>query len=910
MKFYNFILVFATLTIISFAILPIKSQNIFTYEDIPSVNASDSTPTIFKLVSYDDNTIVVHIIRPDLSYPIEKGILWVDKYLSLRTIYPNGSVVPVDIKLDIQDFNYCILDINGSQASPIRIYPIRSNFLIVTYAETTNLTDPLSYTDWAMVVDLNGNIYSKISFGPSFVDVATNQWYPDRAKIFANFDPDKGFIRYTPVTGSTNTIWQQYIVTEAGEINLLAQDNIPFKNNLSLLSNVIPMVDSKYAIVFANSTDVDTIDSPLTSRGGVYIIILDYSLAIKREPAVLYQTQIQGIKFINIDCSVSYVGIGQTCIVTSESTIRAEKKLYLKIDFLSSGTVINVLPLMNDIQTNPLIDQYNIASLPYGGYLLSGLGTSDGQNIVAGYLLGDNGESFPWNLPINTVTNFIGASKVLRNNTYVLAQLGEKPNWSLVTTELKKFELERDHGYDNFHIDTTSPVLDEKIALDIESLKIIYYNEVDLSVGLIKIFHENGNLRQIIPGTNDTFVTQNVDGNLTTVNIKLLNCTLNQPGSRYYVSIENNFVKSRVYQEPLYGVKDHVWTFTTPQIEEEFSESVNGQVRLTANGTVYFESLNERERKIFTTKLTEELADAIPVSHKRVTTNERIETDALAPQKQIFLSININQDETRKERTVKFAIRDLDNLIKNKFITVIASGEASKYLDDSYGYHRLPDPLFTHGLLGAFAVGLMISGVFFFAKDKLPGVKDTTIFLFKFCVAISDIGLDWVFIITKAKNVGLFIPSLVILIGSFNVSLVLALRIIDKELRDIEQAEKAKNESVQEENSSVQADNFKVWFNKNNIFVNVFTILAGTDLDILTLLDSKVKFGGFVEFNANFSKKTVQRIVKYSCINIILENIPQLVIQSDILRYYTFIKAFDENGDENSAHAYAKDPSF
>ncbi|CAG8742738.1 5646_t:CDS:2, partial [Funneliformis mosseae] len=170
---------------------------------IPSVNVSDSTQTIFNIVSYDDNTIVIHIIRPDSTYPIENGILWVDKYLSLRTIYPDGSVVPVDIKLDIQDFNFCILDINGNQASPIRIYPIRSNFLIVTYAETTNLTDPLSYTDCAMVVDLNGNIYSNITFGPSFVDVATNRWIPDRANIIANFDPDKKFTRFTPLTSST-----------------------------------------------------------------------------------------------------------------------------------------------------------------------------------------------------------------------------------------------------------------------------------------------------------------------------------------------------------------------------------------------------------------------------------------------------------------------------------------------------------------------------------------------------------------------------------------------------------------------------------------------------------------------------------------------------------------------------------
>ena len=95
------------------------------------------------------------------------------------------------------------------------------------------------------------------------------------------------------------------------------------------------------------------------------------------------------------------------------------------------------------------------------------------------------------------------------------------------------------------------------------SITIKYYDEVDLSDGLIRIFHQDGNLRQTIQGLNKDFVTQNVDVDLNTVNIKLLKSTLNQPNSMYYVSIENNFVKSRIYQEPLYGVKEHVWAFNT-----------------------------------------------------------------------------------------------------------------------------------------------------------------------------------------------------------------------------------------------------------------------------------------------------------------------------------------------------------
>ncbi|CAG8457669.1 3629_t:CDS:10 [Funneliformis mosseae] len=782
--------------------------------------------------------MVVHIIRPDLSVPEEVGKLCVDKYLSIRTIYPNGNVVPVDIKLDIQDFNYCILDNNIGMLNPIQIFPIRKNFLLVTYTNAIDESDPFSYTDRAMIIDLYGNIYSNITFGSSFVDVATNQWQP-REGIFINFDPDKGFFRFTP-TMHTDTIWQQY-------------------DNLSLISTVVSMVDGRYAIVFANSTDTTaSLENPFIPRGGVYIYILDIHKT-KREPAVLYQTPISGLKFVGIDCGASYVGFGQTCIVAGVFTIRSvNKKIHLKIDFLSSGTVINVLPLIDNIQRNPLIEEYFIEALRYGGYLLKGIGTDDsGGSFIEGYILNGEGIVYSWDLPMPTVINPLGIAQILRNNTIVISQPIEKPYWTLITTTLYKFEQAKDHGYENFHIEATTPNINDIIAPDTKSLTITYNNNVDFSVGRIKIFHENGNLRQIIIGNNEAFINQTEDGNLTTVYVKLIESTLNQPDSKYYVLIENNFVKNRVYQEPLYGIKENVWYFNTTRIEEEFSESANGQVRLNEVGTEYFKSLNENDRKTFFEKLSRELADAIPISHERVTTNERNETDASTPNNQIFLPIKILKDKisTRKERTVKFAIQDLDHLIRNKFITVIGSGETSQYLDEIYGYKQLPNQWqsFGPGLLGAFAAVLVLA-LLFMAKNTA---------IFQFGLAVSDIVLDWLFIFTKSKNVKLFIPSLVILLVSFFVSLILAFRIISKELR----------------NDNEQATKFRKWLNENSKIVNVFNILAGTDLEILNVLDSKIIIFGIDKFNAGYSDETVYRIAYYSCVNIILEDIPQLVIQ-------------------------------
>ncbi|CAG8726028.1 2390_t:CDS:2, partial [Funneliformis mosseae] len=343
---------------------------------------------------------------------------------------------------------------------------------------------------------------------------------------------------------------------------------------------------------------------------GVYIYIFDTNTT-RLEPAALYEAPISGIKFIKIDCGVSY--------------------LYLKIDFLSSGIEINVLPMNIDIP-NPLIDQFSIATLPYGGYLLSGIGTFDnGETIIEGFIFNDEDIVYRWDLPFSTVTNFLIVSKILRNNTYILAQLEEKRNWALVTTDLYKFEEEKDHGYENFHIDTKSPNINDKL----------YSKQSPLQLNIL----------------------MNVDGNLTTINIKLLNCTLNQLGSRYYVSIENNFVRDRIYKEPLYGVKDHVWSFITSPLPPK--------------------------KKIFRDRKGQELADAIPVSRQRITTNEKAETDTSVLQRQILLPIEIKKDDSFQERTVRFAIIDLDQLITNKPITVIGSGEASQHLDEIYGYRLL-----------------------------------------------------------------------------------------------------------------------------------------------------------------------------------------------------------------------------
>jgi len=253
---------------------------------------------------------------------------------------------------------------------------------------------------------------------------------------------------------------------------------------------------------------------------------------------------------------------------------------------------------------------------------------------------------------------------------------------------------------------------------------------VDLSIGNITIFQDDPErkiIRQIISGNNHEFVELE-DENI--VSVKIIKSTFNQPGGSYHVTIDNNFVKSQANQEPLYGIKNHGWSFTIESKcfiissffneieliviykclhflfilfyfilffiflmifkiaskEKESSDSIRGIVRLTPEGTEHFEGLNDVDRETFYTKLRQELANAIPISSNRVITNGNIEVDISAPRRQIILSINIKKDETNREISVNSAIKDLNILIWNKPITVIASGEYTRHLDQGYGY--------------------------------------------------------------------------------------------------------------------------------------------------------------------------------------------------------------------------------
>ncbi|PKC02713.1 hypothetical protein RhiirA5_424845 [Rhizophagus irregularis] len=803
------------LSIILLAILPIKSS-IIIEEPIPE---TPSTPRVLNIDNYEDGTIVVRIVRLNYTAPPK---FCLEENLSIRTIYPNGTVKGFDLSADtlnIQPFNFCLL----SKFNPLRFYPVKKNFLFLTYAEAEDVNNPFTYNDWGMIIDLDGVIKSKFWLGTSFVNTTTNEWLPAQDSIRLNIHRDNGFLRTAPITSTNSMILQQFKVNENGEIQLLAKS---YMNFTAIPVETVATMDGGYAIIYPGITPSSTI--PFAPYISIHGFFLQNGNPEPQGPFVLYQTPNPVSKIILLDCGFTKVGFGQTCILVLNVAPATDQNTFIKMDFLSTGTVYNITIFQNPAD----LTDFAIMPLDYGGYLLF----STAPNIdktklnLYGYILDDNSKRYNWNISYPTITNFIGDILILPNNTLVIPQPESGQTWGLITTDLYKIEGARDHGYGNLHIFNTTPIIGDTIdPSGIESLTIKFYSKVNLSpYRNVTILQDGGIIRQITSVSNDNgnFVEAIDD---YTIKIKVIDSTFNQPNTKYYVLIDDGFVESKDLQEPIIGIQDNAWNFNTTQqevtqksistfYETKLNESsINGKVRLTAEGTTYFKSFkhDKIKRKEFFDNLTQELAKAVPVGPERITTNERHEIDTSVSPEQYILSINIKRAKNSNDsRSVNLVASDLNTLIKYKLITVIGSGVYTIYLDEEYGYEPIPRWLEEHlsSILGT--IGLNIILLLFAYWNKTFAIYTCGNAIEKFVTTILFTSID----AGSVENI--FTTSLFFVTFPFIVNLGFAFKVVIDELMGydfqklLENIKKLNDLVKKGNNSTVEVNDRKKKFKK------------------------------------------------------------------------------------------------
>ncbi|PKC52186.1 hypothetical protein RhiirA1_447435, partial [Rhizophagus irregularis] len=174
--------------------------------------------------------------------------------------------------------------------------------------------------------------------------------------------------------------------------------------------------------------------------------------------------------------------------------------------------------------------------------------------------------------------------------------------------------------------------------------------------------------------------------------------------------MDNNFVRDKTYKESLLGIRDNIWSFNVKQKEVPFALSMNGLLRLTPDGTKYFDSLPQEQQSNFFNILLDDLSNAIPVSRSCLTSNEKTQLDPSVNENQYLISIGVEETRVNNDISVETVVNNINTMVKSKDLTLINNGQASKYLDQSYGF--IPTHLwekYKYNLLGILLIiGLLI----------------------------------------------------------------------------------------------------------------------------------------------------------------------------------------------------------
>ncbi|CAG8651341.1 11325_t:CDS:10 [Rhizophagus irregularis] len=304
------------------------------------------------------------------------------------------------------------------------------------------------------------------------------------------------------------------------------------------------------------------------------------------------------------------------------------------------------------------------------------------------------------------------------------------------------------------------------------------------------------------------------------------------------------------YENP--NIKSTYPLISSINIQDNFAEESIGRFSLTDEGTKSFEKLSLDSQRGFLSQLRIDLAKSIPVDINRLDYIKCCEYDNSKQPPRILLSLPIKSTTNPYERNVDHIIKDLDILIKNKEVTPISWFGTTNHLEASFGFQRyIPFNWYCYWNSN-FRIPLYLR------QEEISHGKGKNIVIFKFPLIILNFIMGIMFILNNGKNVPqLFIPSIIFFVIPIIINFIMAAIIMLQEIK--------KNRD------------FYGWFKNNVDMASLFTILSGTNIEMLNILSSQV--AGIILFNAPISEETQFDIFWGSFIGLFIGDIPRFIIQ-------------------------------
>ncbi|CAG8524038.1 813_t:CDS:10 [Rhizophagus irregularis] len=739
----NFLLIFAII-LCSYTLYTTADIRVLSHNE--QIDYGQTLPRIWDSKSYDDGTMVVRIVRKNVTTSINNYLCF-HEMLSLRIINTDGTVVEKDLKLDIQPLNYCAFQMvsGGIWLEYMKYVLIRKNQIFIAYYDATDINNPSTYVEWGMVIDYDGNVLSRTNIGLPFVNNTLQIIIPNDQFVL-NINREKGFMRYG--TGQNNNIeWQQFRVEPDGSITKLTFGE-------------------------------------LANEGQLFILPIAYGQN-PGNPLLLYQTPVPNLVFVSLICDIAFSGVGQVCTLTALQSNPTgnlpPNTFYIKINFLSSGSVTSFRVINRILPVENVNVVWAVNSLAFGGYLLTNTVTAPTGPSMYGYLFDeDNTDPINWEFPEPQPIGIKGVYQILPNNTLLVSQVENSNSWQFQVIDLPKFDGNRDNGYFNLNVESTVPAIKTTINPNIQNITINFYDPVELSNGLLSIYQLIDNkpyLRQSISQSSCK-----LENGGKTVNANILGSTFSVSNGNYFIKMDNGFVVDKSYKEPLLGIRDNVWNFNIEPKKDPFAPSTTGLLRLSPEGTSYFDSLSQEQQTNFFNTLLNDLSNAVPVPRPRLTSNEKTQLDLTVNEKQYLISIGIKETNDENDLSVVTVVNNINTMVKNKAQTPIGSGMATRYLDQVYGFNPSPNlwEKYKYRLLGVFLIIGLLIVLFLFAQRR--DSNGNNIAILQLGLIIFDLVLDVAFVSSNARDVPvLYIPSVVFVTLPIGLNTILAFYIITQE---------------------------------------------------------------------------------------------------------------------------------
>ncbi|KAG9295193.1 hypothetical protein G9A89_006174 [Geosiphon pyriformis] len=816
-----------------------------------SFNLKSSNVAIDKSSQYADGTLLFRLqkrLNDKCSEP----------KLQFLVIDPNGNYNFPNVNFTFPGFNFCR---NFSNENTVQDYisftAFGKDLAFVEYMKK-NSSMKNGFEEVGLVFNItDGSVFkSDISLGtPQIVNDM-----PIPGILTANMLVDDGGVLH--VMGNNDntgvkTRWSEFkqpnksrIVEEYASGEFL---------DSKIKKTLFPTAAGGYGVGYlSQATTKNNRSDPTDFKYLVYVAFLRPEDSNFMAPFLIYQTTypLNDLQFIR--CHPQYDVGGYACILQADTTenVRNQtipKRHWIKVAFLSSGSIKSINKL--DIVTDKVID---IIPMPKGGYLVTTFNITSRQ--TSGLIYKSDGKfNSTWDFPESITLSFSQVFGIFPNNTLWEATLPTNKLFSIATTDLPKF-LENDKGYNNPWVVSSIPEIDSKIDIGSTNVSITFKEPIRMSVANMSIFQSAATgdiLRQTYKGSSSDYVHVN-EQNVTTVNFFTLPSTFNQPGENYYIVLDGNFVTSIETGEPLWGIQKGYWNFNTKNTSFIYAEEATGLLRLTLDGTYYLKNLSGPAKPEFFKRLLQEIAETIPIDVKRLSTTQKYQYDPDTGKTRYLIPLTIAPTNDVYQRNADDVCQDLDTLVRFRNITPISMRSSTIYLDRGYGF-RKTESLWSQvkfPLLGG-VIGLFLLCLIFLLFRRInPEANNLMVFFAAFILL--DFALDITFLVLHGNDVPwLFLPSLLVLTIPAGGNLLITASIIISE--------------------TARSQLFAKWFRNNTNITLILTLLGAADVEILRLLWSKLL--SLRMFSAPISNRARATIFWMSTLNLIMEDIPQLIIQ-------------------------------